>query len=252
MGFSFKVVRGAGIKSGFSDEAYEKAGASLIDKEEQGYDSEIILRILKPQSADGLKKDTLHLSYLDPFNEKALLKEFAEKANVSVQAVYQRLDRDLKPYLKTFKGKKCLSVEGLRLFIKEDSRAFKASLNKSPLNCFKEDGEKADIATIEMFKDTLKSLQEQLAVKDDQIRERDKQISDLTAMLQEEREERKQLTTALTAAQALHAGTIQQQLGHHEPDPDLQAQEEQPAKEPAEDPSKKKLSFFQRLFKRDV
>lgn len=84
MGFSFKVVRGAGIKSGFSDEAYEKAGAVLIDKEEQGYDSEIVLRILKPQSADGLKKDTLHLSYLDPFNEKALLKEFAEKG---IQAV---------------------------------------------------------------------------------------------------------------------------------------------------------------------
>lgn len=84
MGFSFKVVRGAGIKSGFSDAAYEKAGAVLIDKEEQGYDSEIVLRILKPQSADGLKKDTLHLSYLDPFNEKALLKEFAEKG---IQAV---------------------------------------------------------------------------------------------------------------------------------------------------------------------
>ena len=84
MGFSFKVVRGAGIKSGFSDAAYEKVGAMLIDKEEQGYDSEIVLRILKPQSADGLKKDTLHLSYLDPFNEKALLKEFAQKG---IQAV---------------------------------------------------------------------------------------------------------------------------------------------------------------------
>ena len=84
MGFSFKVVRGAGLKSGFSDAAYEKAGAVLIDKEEQGYDSEIVLRILKPAGADGLKPDTLHLSYLDPFNEKALLKEFAEKG---IQAV---------------------------------------------------------------------------------------------------------------------------------------------------------------------
>ena len=84
MGFSFKVVRGAGLKSGFSDAAYEKAGAELIDDEKQGYDSEIVLRILKPQSADGLRKDTLHLSYLDPFNEKALLKEFAEKG---IQAV---------------------------------------------------------------------------------------------------------------------------------------------------------------------
>ena len=55
MGFSFKVVRGAGIKSGFSDDAYEKAGAVLIDKEEQGYDSEIVLRILKPSGADGFR-----------------------------------------------------------------------------------------------------------------------------------------------------------------------------------------------------
>ncbi|MBR3267792.1 MAG: NAD(P) transhydrogenase subunit alpha [Oscillospiraceae bacterium] len=84
MGFSFKVVRGAGIKSGFSDAAYEKAGAVLIDKEEQGYDSEIVLRILKPANADGLKPETLHLSYLDPFNEKALLREFAQKG---IQAV---------------------------------------------------------------------------------------------------------------------------------------------------------------------
>ncbi|MBQ6042203.1 MAG: NAD(P) transhydrogenase subunit alpha [Oscillospiraceae bacterium] len=84
MGFSFKVVRGAGLKSGFSDAAYEKAGAVMIDKEELGYDSEIVLRILKPQSADGLKPNTLHLSYLDPFNEKALLKEFAQNG---IQAV---------------------------------------------------------------------------------------------------------------------------------------------------------------------
>jgi len=84
MGFSFKVVRGAGLKSGFSDAAYEKAGAVMIDKESEGYDSEIVLRILKPESADGLKPDTLHLSYLDPFNEKKLLNEFAQKG---IQAV---------------------------------------------------------------------------------------------------------------------------------------------------------------------
>ena len=84
MGFSCKVVRGAGAKSGFSDAAYEKAGAVLIDTEQEGYDSEIILRILKPQSAAGLKPETLHLSYLDPFNEKELLRDFAKSG---VQAV---------------------------------------------------------------------------------------------------------------------------------------------------------------------
>ena len=84
LGFSCKVVRGAGAKSGFSDAAYEKAGAVMIGSEQEDYDSEIVLRILKPQSADGLRPDTLHLSYLDPFNEKALLREFAEKR---IQAV---------------------------------------------------------------------------------------------------------------------------------------------------------------------
>ncbi len=84
MGFSCKVVRGAGEKSGFSDAAYEKAGAVMIGTEQEGYDSEIVLRILKPQSAAGLRAGTLHLSYLDPFNEKDLLRDFAKSG---VQAV---------------------------------------------------------------------------------------------------------------------------------------------------------------------
>ncbi|MBR2088222.1 MAG: NAD(P) transhydrogenase subunit alpha [Oscillospiraceae bacterium] len=79
MGFSFKVVSGAGLKSGFDDADYEKAGATVIQKEQDGYDAEIILRILKPESADGLRPGCLHLSYLDPFNEKELLNEFAMK-----------------------------------------------------------------------------------------------------------------------------------------------------------------------------
>ncbi|MBQ8928351.1 MAG: NAD(P) transhydrogenase subunit alpha [Oscillospiraceae bacterium] len=84
MGFSCKVVSGAGVRSGFSDADYEKAGAAVIAKEQDGYDCDIVLRILKPHSADGLQPDTLHLSYLDPFNEKALLREFAQKR---IQAV---------------------------------------------------------------------------------------------------------------------------------------------------------------------
>ncbi|MBR4374825.1 MAG: NAD(P) transhydrogenase subunit alpha [Treponema sp.] len=78
MGFEFKVVSGAGLKSGFSDEAYKTAGATIVAKEEDAYaDSEIIVRIMKPTSIDGIKEGTLHLSYLDPFNEKELLNKFA-------------------------------------------------------------------------------------------------------------------------------------------------------------------------------
>ena len=85
MGFELQVVSGAGIKSGFSDESYISAGAKIIAKEEDGYESsEIIVRIMKPESVQGIKKDTLHLSYMDPFNESRLLNEFAESG---IQAV---------------------------------------------------------------------------------------------------------------------------------------------------------------------
>ena len=79
MGFEFQVVSGAGLKSGFSDDAYKAAGAKIIKKEEDGYDSsEIIVRIMKPKTTKGMKKDTFHISYMDPFNEKDLLNEFAK------------------------------------------------------------------------------------------------------------------------------------------------------------------------------
>jgi len=85
MGYEVKVTRGAGEKSGFNDEAYEKAGAVLVSSNEAGYEgSEIILRIMKPESIQGIPSGALHLSYLDPFNEKELLNEFAKSG---VQAV---------------------------------------------------------------------------------------------------------------------------------------------------------------------
>ena len=85
MGFEFKVVSGAGVKSGFSDESYVSAGAEVIESAESGYaDSEIVVRILKPSNIDNLKEDTLHLSYLDPFNEKELINKFVEKKAMAV------------------------------------------------------------------------------------------------------------------------------------------------------------------------
>lgn len=85
LGFEFTVVSGAGMKSGFADAAYVAAGAKIVAKEEDAYaDSEIVVRIMKPESIAGLKKDCLHLSYMDPFNNKELLNDFAK---AGVQAV---------------------------------------------------------------------------------------------------------------------------------------------------------------------
>ena len=85
LGFEVKVVCGAGVKSGFSDEDYKAAGAVLVASNEEGYgDSDIIVRIMKPDSVKGIKKDSLHLSYMDPFNNRELLDEFASEG---IQAV---------------------------------------------------------------------------------------------------------------------------------------------------------------------
>jgi hypothetical protein len=85
LGFEFFVTKNSGLKSGHTDAEYEKAGAKLVSSNEEGYkDADIILRILKPDSIEGIKPGTLHLSFLDPFNEKDLLNSFAL---ANVQAV---------------------------------------------------------------------------------------------------------------------------------------------------------------------
>ena len=85
MGFEISVVEDAGKKAGFSNEAYEKAGAKLVKDDKASYpDSDIVVRILKPQNLDGVRENTLHLSYLDPFNEKDLLKDFVDAKAMAV------------------------------------------------------------------------------------------------------------------------------------------------------------------------
>ncbi len=85
MGFEFSVVSGAGLKCGISDADYEAVGARIVKTEEEGAaDAEIVVRILKPESARGMNPGTLHISYLDPFNEKELLRDFAAS---NIQAV---------------------------------------------------------------------------------------------------------------------------------------------------------------------
>lgn len=85
MGFEVQVTTGAGQKSGFQDRDYEKVGASIVSSNEEGYsNAQIITRLIKPDSLDGISEDSLHISYLDPFHEKDLLQNFAKK---KIQAI---------------------------------------------------------------------------------------------------------------------------------------------------------------------
>ncbi len=58
----------------------------------------------------------------------------------------------------------------------------------------------------------LEFMQSQLTEKDKQLLEKDKQIESLAVTLSATQETQQQLTSALTAAQALHAGTLQERL----------------------------------------
>lgn len=176
-------------------------------------------------------------------SEYMTVKEFALKANVSVQAIYQRLDRDLKPYLKMFKGKKYISSEGLQLLVKDDSTVIQQELNKNDLTKF---NGSVNNPEIELLKDALTTFKEQLEAKD-------KQISELQAALKAEQEHSAQLTTALSQQQALHAGDIQRQLVEQRAEdqtPTEQTNDSEPAESETQDQTPQKQSFFQRLFKR--
>jgi len=77
------VESGLGQTLAISDDAYVKAGATITNELSAGLGAaDIVLRLRKPSSESlGLMKPgTLHVSYLDPFNEHDLIKAMAEKS----------------------------------------------------------------------------------------------------------------------------------------------------------------------------
>jgi NAD(P) transhydrogenase subunit alpha len=84
-GAEIEIQPGMGEGSGYDDEAYKKAGAKIsVDRKLLLSDADIVLRLRKPpeEEISLLKPGAIHISYLDPFNEKALIDKF-EKAGVS-------------------------------------------------------------------------------------------------------------------------------------------------------------------------
>lgn len=79
------VESGLGETLGIGDEEYKKAGAIVERNRKKLFAAgDILLRIRKPEMKDLslLKKNAVHISFLDPFNEKKLIEELAKK-NIS-------------------------------------------------------------------------------------------------------------------------------------------------------------------------
>ncbi len=80
LGADIAIEAGAGAGAGFSDEAFVAEGASIeADRDTLLGSADMVLRLRKPELAEvaKLKKGCIHVSYLDPFNEHELIREFA-------------------------------------------------------------------------------------------------------------------------------------------------------------------------------
>jgi len=87
LGAQVEVEAGLGSKSGFADEAYSMAGATITaDRQALLKSGDMILRVRKPplDEVDLLKAGCVHVSFLDPFNEKELVEKFAARGISSV------------------------------------------------------------------------------------------------------------------------------------------------------------------------
>ncbi|MBV1878352.1 MAG: Re/Si-specific NAD(P)(+) transhydrogenase subunit alpha [Pseudomonadales bacterium] len=81
-GFDVHVQSGLGIRSGFTDEDYTAANASIsTDRTALLGSGDIVLRVQKPtiEEVNQLKKGAIHVSYLDPYNENTLVDAMAER-----------------------------------------------------------------------------------------------------------------------------------------------------------------------------
>ncbi|MFT5622465.1 MAG: NAD(P) transhydrogenase subunit alpha, partial [Bacteroidia bacterium] len=82
LGLEVLIQSGAGTQSNYSDTEYEKAGATIVPDADTGYaQADIVARVSKPspEDLDKIKPGTLHISFLDPFNEKELIDDLARR-----------------------------------------------------------------------------------------------------------------------------------------------------------------------------
>ncbi|MEM7365969.1 MAG: Re/Si-specific NAD(P)(+) transhydrogenase subunit alpha [Pseudomonadota bacterium] len=81
-GFEVVVQSGLGAHAGFSDDTYSEAGATVSgDRAALLGDGDIVLRVRKPDTSEvsQLKQGAIHVSYLDPYNERDLVDTMAKQ-----------------------------------------------------------------------------------------------------------------------------------------------------------------------------
>lgn len=117
--------------------------------------------------------------------------EFSKRANISKQRVYQLLNKSLKDFVKEVDGVKMLHIQALERYQRKENKSrieqgFEQDFN-NPLN--------------DTFIKTIELLQEQLSVKD-------RQIEELTRLLDQSQHLQAQTTNRLPEPKAEEPGTV--------------------------------------------
>jgi uncharacterized protein YqgV (UPF0045/DUF77 family) len=165
------------------------------------------------------------------------IKQIADELGVSKQAVHQKrrkepLSTSLQPFTTTVDGVIYISVDGENLIKQAFSDIDRKQVDGSFTPSFTSvDGSSGELSGV------IEILKKQLEVKDKQIEQQQQSIKELTAALEN-------TTTSLKAAQALHAGTMQQ---HFESLPPISGEPPERQADPVE-PQERKESFFSRFF----
>ncbi|WP_261367653.1 Re/Si-specific NAD(P)(+) transhydrogenase subunit alpha [Aporhodopirellula aestuarii] len=87
LGFEIVVQSGLGVASGFSDQQYAEAGASIEpDRNAVLSQSDIVLRVRQPEIDDlqSLKQGSVHISFLDPMNRRDLVDTMASRGATAI------------------------------------------------------------------------------------------------------------------------------------------------------------------------
>ncbi|MEP5763944.1 MAG: Re/Si-specific NAD(P)(+) transhydrogenase subunit alpha [Halieaceae bacterium] len=87
LGAELVIESGMGLGSGYQDAEYTEVGAQLShDRTALLGGADIVLRIRKPalEEVSQLKTGCIHISYLDPFNEHELVREFQTRSITAI------------------------------------------------------------------------------------------------------------------------------------------------------------------------
>ncbi len=87
LGAEVAIETGTGFGAGFADAEYRDAGATLLDgRNEILAGSDVVLRLTKPSSEDVrlMKSGAIHISFLDPFNERDLIGELRDNGVTAI------------------------------------------------------------------------------------------------------------------------------------------------------------------------